>query len=101
MKKIIFVIAFIALLAGSFFFYYGQKNVIADDKQKSVSNTENTQSTDCQKSCDGNCASCTKQCETNKSAGTTGESQVKNCPKSNCSTNSSAGMTKGSCTYKK
>ncbi|MFA5010839.1 MAG: lipoprotein [Ignavibacteria bacterium] len=101
MKKIIFVIVLIALLAGSFFLYKGQKNLIADDKDEKCCNTECTQKENCQKQCDGKCETCTKQCESMKNTNNEGQSQMKNCPKTNCSQKTEAGSTKGSCTYRK
>lgn len=105
MKKIIVISAFVALLLGSFFFYNGQKNLIADDKDKKCCNTECTQKENCQKQCDGKCdgkcENCTKQCETKSGANNESQSQMKSCPKTNCSQKTEATKTSGSCSYRK
>lgn len=101
MKKVILVLAFIALLTGSFFLYNGQKNLIADDKDKKCCNTECTQKENCQKQCDGKCETCTQSCDTKTGANNEGQSQMKNCPKTNCSQKTEGTKTSGSCTYRK
>lgn len=101
MKKVILVLALVALLTGSFFLYNGQKNLIADDKDKKCCNTECTQKENCQKQCDGKCETCTKQCENMKSTNNEGQSQMKSCPKTGCSQMKEGTKTSGSCMYKK
>jgi len=93
MKKIIFLAVFIVMIAGAFFFYNSQKSVIADDKDGKCSNTECPKYSDCQKQCDKQCekkcddGKCEKKCDSKKE----GQSQMNNCPKSNCQQNTGCG----------
>lgn len=101
MKKLFIITAFVALLVGSFFLYNGQKNVIADDKDKKCCNTECTQKENCQKQCDGKCENCTQSCMNKSGANNQDQSQMKNCPKTNCSQKTEGVKTSGSCSYRK
>ncbi len=91
MKKVIFIVTIIALLAGGFFFY--NSRTIADDKDKCC-NTNCPKYADCDKKCDKNSEECKKmseeckkQCET-KTQNKECPKQMNECPKTNCQQNS-------------
>jgi hypothetical protein len=105
MKKIIFAAAFILILTGAFLFWNSQRSV-ADDKDGKCCNTECPKYADCDKKCNIQCDSlktcckkecdkkseeCMKKCETKSeecmkkcTPKNEGQSQMNNCPKTNC-----------------
>jgi uncharacterized protein YxeA len=90
MKKVIFIVAIVALIAGGFFFY--NSSTIADDKDKCC-NTNCPDNTNCDKKCDKTSEECKKmsedckkQCEI-KIQNTEGQTQMKECPKTSCQQN--------------
>ena len=104
MKKIIFIIAFVVMIAGAFFFYNSQKS-IADDKDGKCNKTECPKYTDCKKQCDPNCdkkcdANCEKKCEKKCDQSQMNGEQKMDCQsKSGCDKSSNGVNKSGPCPY--